>query len=190
VTATEQDALPSLTPNFVVVGAASSATALLSLIFLPWPIGVASTILGTLMIVGADVDARVFLLPNAVTYGATVCGVVLAPVIDSADPWMSSGAACLRAAGTALLLALLRKAYSSLRGEEGLGFGDVKLAAAVGAWLPVEAISYCFTLATTAALLSLLVRRRQDGLCRLRLPFGAFLCPALWLSFFITSLLR
>lgn len=186
----EQLSVPSLRPNFTVVIGGSGASALLSFIYLPWQFAVASTLLALLMIAGADVDARTFLLPNVVTYGATICGILAAPLLDPIDPWLSVGTAGLRAAGTFLLIALLRKAYANRRGNEGLGFGDVKLAAAVGAWLPLEAIPYCFGLATTAALLSVAVRWRGETLEGLKLPFGAFLCPALWLIFFMNSLAR
>jgi leader peptidase (prepilin peptidase) / N-methyltransferase len=186
----EELSVPSLRPNFAVVIGGSGATALLSFIYLPWPFAAASTILAILMIAGADVDARTFFLPDVVTYGATICGILAASLLDPVDPWLNVGAAVLRAAGTSLLIAFLRKVYANLRGNEGLGFGDVKLAAAVGAWLPLEAIPYCFGLATTAALLSVVIRWRGETLEGLKLPFGAFLCPALWLIFFMYSLPR
>lgn len=186
----DQFSAPSLRPNFVILALGTGAAALLSFVFLPWPLAVASTMLAVLMVAGGDVDARTLLLPDVVTYGAVVCGTLAAPVLDPSNPWLSIGAAVARAAGTALLLALLRKAYSGIRGHEGLGFGDVKLAAAVGAWLPLEAIPTCFGLATTAALVSLAVRRRNEPHENLRLPFGAFLCPALWLVFFLNALAR
>jgi leader peptidase (prepilin peptidase) / N-methyltransferase len=179
---------PDLRPNFAILACGSGAAAVLSFIFLPWPLAIAATMLGILMVAGADVDARTLLLPDAVTFGAVICGILAAPVLDPGDPWTNIGIAVLRAAGTALLLALLRMAYSRLRGHEGLGFGDVKLAAAIGAWLPLDAIPICFSLATTVAMLWLLFCRRNEDLKNLRLPFGAFLCPALWLVFFITSL--
>ena len=179
----------ALRPNLAVLFIGSSAIATLSFIYLLWPLAIASIILGLLMIAGADVDARTFLLPNAVTYGAIAGGILAAPVLDTMDPWFSLGTAILRAAGTALLLALLREVYARLRRSEGLGLGDVKLAAAVGAWLPLETIPYCFALATAAALISVAVRWRGEAIQKsMKLPFGAYLCPALWLVFFITLL--
>ncbi len=92
-----------------------------------------------------------------------------------------------RAIGTALALALLRSCYAGLKGREGLGFGDIKLAAAVGAWLPLAAIPVCFALATISALVSVILARlhgkRIDA--TMKLPFGTFLCPALWLIFYV-----
>ena len=177
--------VPSLKPNLAVLFVGSSATALVSFISLPWPLAVASSLLGLLMIAGTDVDARLFLLPDVVTYGATVCGILAAPSLAPLDPWSGLGAACLRAIGTAMVLAGLRLAYMKLRGREGLGLGDVKLAAAVGAWLPLGAIPYCFGLASAAALIWVAVTRRGESLDSMKLPFGAFLCPALWLVFFV-----
>ena len=74
-----------------------------------------------------------------------------------------------------------------MRAREGLGFGDVKLAAAVGAWLPLQAIPLCFALAAGAALVAvLLAHSRGEAISgSTKIPFGAFLCPALWLIFYV-----
>jgi leader peptidase (prepilin peptidase) / N-methyltransferase len=186
----EQLSVPSLTPNLLIFTAGTGASALVSFLYLPWPFAIASTILAIFMVAGADVDSRTFLLPDVVTYGALICGILAAPLLDWTDPWYSLGGSILRAAVTCLFLGLLRKAFIKFRGLEGLGFGDVKLAAAIGAWLPFELIPSCFGLATTAALLSIIVRWRGETLDGLKLPFGAFLCPALWLVFFADSLSR
>jgi leader peptidase (prepilin peptidase)/N-methyltransferase len=171
-------------PAIVVGGIA--AVVLVSVLALPWPAAAASTALGALMIIGADVDARTFLLPDAVTFGAAACGILAAAALDAFDPWLAARAAALRAGATALVLAAVGHAYASLRQREGIGFGDVKLAAAVGAWLPLEAIPLCFGLATAAALIAVaMARLRGDAIAATtRLPFGAFLCPALWLVFY------
>jgi leader peptidase (prepilin peptidase)/N-methyltransferase len=185
----------------VLIGA-GGALALVSAACLSWPVAIASTVLGILMIAGADVDARTFLLPDAVTIGATVAGVVAAPLIDPIDPWLgplfdpwfdpwlAGASAAARAIGCAAVLALLRISYARMRRREGLGFGDVKLAAAVGAWLPLDAIPLCFALAASAALLSALIALlRGETIERAtRLPFGAFLCPSLWLVFYAGAL--
>ena len=92
--------------------------------------------------------------------------------------------------GTAFALVLLRWCYTWLRGREGLGFGDVKLAAAVGAWLPLASIPFCFALATCSALVTIMLARlRGESIdATAKLPFGAFLCPALWLVFYALAL--
>ena len=183
-----------LYPNPAVVIGAGAALALVSAAFLPWPVAIASTVLGILMIAGADVDARTYLLPDAVPFGATLAGIVAAPFIDPlntwSDPWLAGASAVARALGCAAVLALLRAGYAQVRRQEGLGLGDVKLAAAVGAWLPLDAIPLCFALAASAALVSALIAQWRGHIVEraTRLPFGAFLCPSLWLVFYAGAL--
>jgi leader peptidase (prepilin peptidase) / N-methyltransferase len=181
-----------LRPNLTVLFGAGGAVALISMMSLPLPIAIASTVLGALMIAGAEVDARTYLLPDTVTWGGIAFGVLAAAALNPFEPWLSAGAAVARAAGTAFALVLLRWGYGWLRSREGLGFGDVKLAAAVGAWLPLASISFCFALATCAALITVMLGRlRGESVdATAKLPFGAFLCPALWLVFYACQLPR
>lgn len=185
----EVDLRPS--PAILIGGAC--VIALISALSLPWPIAVASTVLGTLMIAGADVDARTFLLPDLITFGALVCGILAAALLlDATNPWAATLQAVARAGIVAGTLALFRSGYGWIRKTEGLGLGDVKLAAAIGAWLPLEAIPLCFGLATSGALVTVMLAR-LNGLTVMRttrIPFGAFLCPALWIVFFADSLTR
>ena len=118
-------------------------------------------------------------------------GILAAAMLDPSDPVWSAAAAALRAAGTASVLLLVRWGYARLRHREGLGLGDVKLAAAIGAWLPLEAIPICFALAASAALILVLFAhiRGRPMEAATKLPFGAFLCPALWLVFYANSFL-
>jgi leader peptidase (prepilin peptidase) / N-methyltransferase len=186
--AAEDDLRPGLT--VLVCGAA--AIGVISALSLPWPVAIASTVLGMLMIAGADVDARTFLLPDPITWGAVACGIVAAPLLDAATPWISAGEAIVRAGCIAALLALFRAGYAWIRRSEGLGLGDVKLAAAIGAWLPVAAVPLCFGLATSSALLLVMFARitGQSVTRTTRIPFGAFLCPALWIVFYMVSVTR
>jgi len=191
---TESVATLDLRPNLAVLIGAGGALVLVSAAFLPWPVAIASTVLGVLMIAGADVDARTYLLPDAVTFGATLAGIVAAPFIDpldaGSDPWLACASAAARAIVCAAVLALLRAGYARMRDQEGLGFGDVKLAAAVGAWLPLDAVPLCFALAASAALVSALIAQLRGHIVEraTRLPFGAFLCPSLWLVFYAGAL--
>jgi leader peptidase (prepilin peptidase) / N-methyltransferase len=191
---TESVATLDLRPNPAVLIGAGGALALVSAAFLPWPVAIASTVLGILMIAGADVDARTYLLPDVVTLGATLAGIVAAPFIDpldaGSDPWLACASAVARAIACAAVLALLRAGYARMRQQEGLGFGDVKLAAAVGAWLPLDAVPLCFALAASAALVSALIAQLRGHIVEraTRLPFGAFLCPSLWLVFYAGAL--
>jgi leader peptidase (prepilin peptidase) / N-methyltransferase len=179
-----------LRPNVAVVVGGSAVIALMSGLFLPWPVAIASTVLGALMLAGADVDARTYLLPDTVTWGAAGVGIVAAPLLAATDPWLAVSDAAVRALGAAVVLELLRRSYARVLRREGLGFGDVKLGAAVGAWLPLDAIPLCFGLAASAALVAVMTAhlRGQSIEGATKLPFGAFLCPSLWLVFFASAL--
>lgn len=181
-----------LRPHRAVLVGGAFAVGLISALSLPGPLAIASTVLGTLMIAGADIDARTFLLPDLITYGAVVCGIVAASLLDASDPWAAAAEAMLRSCCIAGLLALFRGAYAWIRQSEGLGLGDVKLAAAIGAWLPVEAVPLCFGFATTSALLVVMFAhvRGRTVTRSTRIPFGAFLCPALWIAFYLSSAMR
>ena len=181
-----------LRPNAAILIGGACAIGLISALSLPWPVAIASTVLGTLMIAGADVDARTFLLPDLITFGALFCGILAAPLLDTTDPWTAVVHAIARAGGIAGVLALFRSGYGWIRKAEGLGLGDVKLAAAIGAWLPLEAIPLCFGLATGGALLTVMLARLsgQAVMRTTRIPLGAFLCPALWIVFFADSVTR
>lgn len=190
-----EDAIASmedLRPNLAILIGGGAAVALVSAILLPWPVAIASTVLGALMIAGADVDAKTYLLPDTITWGAAGFGIAAAVLLDTVDPWLALSGALMRAFGAAVVLEFLRRCYARIRRREGLGFGDVKLGAAVGAWLPLDAIPLCFGLAASAALVTVTVAhaRGQSIEAATKLPFGAFLCPALWLVFFVNALLE
>ena len=179
-----------LRPNWAIVIGGSAAIGLVSVVSLPGPVAIASIVLGALMVAGADVDARTYLLPNTITWGATICGIVAAWFLNELNPWPAVLDAILRAMSAAGLLALLRWSYGRIRHREGLGLGDVKLAAAVGAWLPLEFMPLCFGLATSAAVVTILWGHLRGSRIEgtMKIPLGAFLCPALWFAFYASHL--
>ena len=181
-----------LRPSAAILIGGTCVIGLISALCLPWPVAIASTVLGSLMIVGADVDARTFMLPDLITFGALVCGIFAAPLLDTTNPWTAVVHASARAGCVAGLLAMFRSGYGWMRKAEGLGLGDVKLAAAIGAWLTFEAIPLCFGLATSAALLTVMFARLSGRavMRTTRIPLGAFLCPALWIVYFADSMSR
>jgi leader peptidase (prepilin peptidase)/N-methyltransferase len=185
------ESVEHLQPNLAILIGGGIAIGLVSLVSLPVPVAIASIVLGILMVAGADVDARTYLLPNVITWGATICGVTAAWFLDELNPWLATFDAILRAMCAAGLLALLRWIYSGVRHREGLGLGDVKLAAAVGAWLPLDVVPLCFGLATGGALLTILwgLLRGKRVEKTMKIPLGTFLCPALWFVFYASNLL-
>jgi len=84
------------------------------------------------------------------------------------------------------ILFLIGKAYQLITGREGMGGGDVKLLAMIGAWLGWKSLAFValFASLTGAVLGSAFLFLSGKGY-RVRIPFGPFLClGALFYLFF------
>ena len=138
-----------------------------------WP-GLALTLgyLWLLLALGVT-DLICLRLPDVMTGLLFALGLGLA-WLDGRGP----GNALVGGAIGAVTLLALRWGYQGLRGREGLGLGDVKLAAGIGAGLGVLALPWVGLLASLAGLaaaaLGVFGRANRDT----PLPFGVFLCAA------------
>jgi leader peptidase (prepilin peptidase) / N-methyltransferase len=137
----------------------------------------------------AAVDLDRFEIPDTgvgaiVAFGLGWIYVTVEPDIERfADGFLRS----LAAAG---FLYAVRTAYRMLRGVEGLGLGDVKLAAAGALWLSWSAMPIALLIAVGAALMvvvgrGIVLRQRID--LQASLPLGAFLAPAIWVAWFASA---
>jgi leader peptidase (prepilin peptidase)/N-methyltransferase len=127
-------------------------------------------------------DSRTMLVPDVLSLPAIAAG--LAATLALVQPPLSALIDhALAALAAALLLMLLRWLYWRWRGAIGIGLGDVKLAAAAGAWVGSAWLPLVFSLATMAALLAALVASRRATGGRLAattaVPLGSFLAPAI-----------
>ena len=165
----------------VVVVAASLAVA-------PAPQGLLGAGLGLLMVAIAVVDARRFIIPNELVVAVVALGLVHASVEETDGILRALAAALLRGVVLGLLFLSLRELYFRWRGREGLGLGDVKLAAAAGVWLDWPAMPIAIEIAALGAL-ALYVLGHALGRRRIhaatRLPFGLFLAPAVWIAWML-----
>jgi leader peptidase (prepilin peptidase) / N-methyltransferase len=148
--------------------------------------------LGLLMLGVVAADARRFVIPDALSGGAFALGVIHA-FVASADPGFEGALTALsHAAFAAGLFLLVRVAYRRLRGREGLGLGDVKLAGAAGAWLSLPMLQTTIEIAAIAALAAYLFRQtKRMRILRpaARVPFGAYFAPAIWLGWVADTML-
>ena len=86
----------------------------------------------------------------------------------------------------------LRAVYHRIRGRQGIGLGDVKLAAVAGVWLEWTTIPIAIEIAALAALAGVAIRQLARGRplhAQARLPFGLFLAPAIWLGWLLEATL-
>ncbi|MBD3162173.1 MAG: prepilin peptidase [Candidatus Eisenbacteria bacterium] len=119
-----------------------------------------------------DLDHRI--IPDEISLPGVALGLLLCPLLGVSRLDGLIGAV----AGAGSLLAVAQ-AYKLLRGIDGMGMGDVKLAAMMGAFLGWRGILLTLVLGSfVGALLGtvLLLSRRGDG--RTALPYGTFLAPA------------
>ena len=86
------------------------------------------------------------------------------------------------AAAGFLALALIAFAYRRLRGREGLGGGDPKLLAAIGAWLGWQQLPFVMLGAGLLGLAAVLLRaaRGETIAATDRLPLGTLMALAAW----------
>ena len=134
---------------------------------------------GFLMLALMWIDLDFQLLPDALTFPGTLIG--LAAVLPR--PGGAHHALLGMLVGSGLLW-LLAWAYLKLRRQEGLGGGDIKLAAMFGAVLGWKLALITLFLAALAGSIwgaVLMLRRAGDG--QTALPFGTLLCPAAMVVF-------
>ncbi|MCJ9430031.1 prepilin peptidase [Kordiimonas marina] len=140
---------------------------------LPWP---ALTVFAGALLALAWYDIRERRLPNILTYPFLVLG--LAWVAYAAPTRLIAHA--LSAVVGLLGLYLLGHLFERRRGYPGLGFGDVKLVSAIGAWLGPSVLAPTLLIASLAALLWAPLQAYRNGQkgSKIRIPLGTFLALA------------
>ncbi len=127
------------------------------------------------MIVLAMIDLEHYLLPDAITKPGIVAGLILQPWIS----WTTFTAAFAGALLGAGVLAAVSWGWYWWKGVHGMGFGDVKMLAMVGAFLGWQGVVVTLLLASLTGSLvgGLLMLGGRLGL-KSKLPFGVFLALA------------
>ena len=194
-----RDRLPLTRRNVGIIGAVGAvaiAAAVVSLAVAPGLAGMLGAALALDVIAIAAIDARRFIIPDELTLAALVLGIANAGLETWPEGWSavfpSIGAALLRGAMLAGCFFALRALYARLRGREGIGLGDVKLAGACGVWLAWSTIPVAIEIAALAALTVYVVRQLAGDRvmsATARMPFGLFLAPAIWVGWFLEQTL-
>lgn len=160
--------------------------AIATMFIVPGLRGVIGGGLAILMLSIAIVDARQFIIPDRLVFIAIVLGLVSIGVESRLDA-VEMLIAVVRGALMALAFGALRGAYTKLRKREGMGLGDVKLAAVAGVWLDWMGIVGAIEMAALAALVVTGVRtvRGRPITGATPIPFGLFFAPAIWVAWLI-----
>ncbi len=145
---------------------------------------VAYSIMAGILIACAGIDYELGIIPDKLTLPGILLGVVfsitlLLDVIQS-NPLLHSLLGILVGGGSLFLIGTL---YKITRHVEGMGFGDVKLMAMVGAFLGYRLALMTILIGAIAGAIVgiILVAKTSKGL-KSSLPFGVFLSPAALLS--------
>jgi leader peptidase (prepilin peptidase)/N-methyltransferase len=174
-------------------GCGVALTAVLSLAAPAFAAAAAGYLLFTMLLV-VLIDSRRFIIPDVLSLPAIPAGLAAAVSVFAGsveEILLDHGVAAVAASGS---LWAIRTAYRRLRGVEGLGLGDVKLAAAAGAWLGLGALPMTCLVASAAALAAVLLRRaigkEPEAGMMTAVPFGSFMAPAIvvmWLVRLLTD---
>jgi leader peptidase (prepilin peptidase)/N-methyltransferase len=144
---------------------------------------ISTALLAFLMAVITLTDLRHYIIPDVISLPAIPLGVIANVATFHASSWPDGlWESCWGAAIGGGVFFLLREGYYRWRKVEGLGLGDVKLAAVAGAWLGPFPLPSVFLFASLAAIIVVLVRGvARGGVLSLnpqqRLPFGSFIAP-------------
>jgi len=152
-----------------------------------WPTAIAAGLV-SLWIAGQDLAD--YTIPDAavIALAALGAGVRLTEGALVGEPLAATSLAiAIDASVCGGLLLGLREVYYRRRGFDGLGFGDVKLAAAGGVLAETSGFAWALLGASVAGIaVALACRHLPPRGVRPemadRLPFGALLAPALWAS--------
>jgi len=185
----QPEAKPRETGALAALAVIALAAVIVSLLVAPGLAGMLGAALALDVLAIAWIDAHRFIIPDELTLAALVLGIANAAIEPWPEGWSAVlatiGAALVRGAVLAGCFFALRALYARLRGREGIGLGDVKLAGAAGVWLAWPTIPVAIEIAALAALTVYVVRHVAGGRvmsATARMPFGLFLAPAIWLA--------
>lgn len=135
------------------------------------PLLAARLLFACAMIVLFVIDLRHRILPNVITVPGVVAGLILSVFLPPG--WRASLLGLVLGGGVLFAIA---EFYYRVRGFEGLGMGDVKMLAMIGAFLGWQVMLVTLVLASfmgSAVGLAMIASRR--GGMKAVLPFGTFL---------------
>ncbi|MFP4003462.1 MAG: prepilin peptidase [Alphaproteobacteria bacterium] len=139
-----------------------------------------TAMLGWTLLTLAVIDAEHFIIPDSLTLVVLAAGLLTAGFLIERQLVSALLGVVL---GGSVLWAVAAL-YHRFRGREGLGFGDVKLMGAGGAWVGWQGLSTVLLWSVLFAFLSVLFMTLRGHEVRrdTALPFGPFLAAGIWLT--------
>ncbi|ENM5773025.1 prepilin peptidase [Vibrio mimicus] len=144
------------------------------------PFAVAALLFSYVLIAATFIDLDTMLLPDQLTLPLLWSGIALA--LFGLSP-VSLTDAVIGAMAGYLSLWSIYWLFKLLTGKEGMGYGDFKLLAALGAWLGWQQLPVIVLLSSVVGLLFGLIQLRlqKQGIDK-AFPFGPYLAIAGWIA--------
>jgi leader peptidase (prepilin peptidase) / N-methyltransferase len=147
----------------------------------PGPLLATRLILVCILIALFGIDLEHQILPNVITLPGIAIGVLLSLIAPPG--WKDALIGVLLGGG---VLYAIAGAYYLWRREEGMGMGDVKMLAMIGAFLGWKAVLVTLVLSSFAgAIIGVALMAAQRGTMKFALPFGTFLAIGAIVSMFV-----
>ena len=128
-------------------------------------------VFGCALIVLFVIDLEHKILPNVITLPGIVVGFLLSEV--AGPGWLASLIGIIAGGG---MLWLIAEAYYRVRKEDGLGMGDVKMLAMIGAFLGWKLMLLTLVVASfSGTIVGVIILITRKETLKYALPFGTFL---------------
>ena len=134
------------------------------------------------------------LIPDSIVLPLMWIGLLMSlfhPVDGASVLFVPPGDAIIGAAAGYMSFWLVYQAFRLVTGKEGMGYGDFKLLAALGAWLGWQALPTIIMMSAlvgaTIGILLIIFRGRDH---RIPMPFGPFLAAAGWITMLYGETIR
>ncbi|MGS1017104.1 prepilin peptidase [Allosphingosinicella humi] len=168
----------AIDPRHVAMEGGAALVGLVAVIAHPLTVAAATALFGWWLLILAALDLEHQWLPDALVLPLALAGLAVG--------WIGIGPSLDDRAGGLLAgyasLALIAFAYRALRGREGLGGGDPKLLAAIGAWLGWQQLPFVLLGAGLIGLGAVAATRMRGKPVSAtdRLPLGTLMALAAW----------
>ena len=154
------------------------ATIIVIMVLGPTEQGLLACLLTYALIALSQIDFETKLLPDDITLPLLWLGLI----VNSFEAFTDLKSAVIGAVLGYLALWSVYQGFRIITGKEGMGFGDFKLLALLGAWLGWQALPFIILISSilgtlVGVTLILMGRDRNDAI-----PFGPYLAAAGWIS--------
>ena len=147
-------------------------TAMLYRAYLLSPAFIVFLIFASLLMVIAFIDLETFLIPDLLSLSGIILGFATSFANPCVDP-VSSLIGIFFGGG---VLYLISWTYSTLRGREGIGGGDIKLMAMIGAFTGCRGVVFTILVASlSGSLFGILEMKKSGERFATQIPFAPFL---------------